>query len=790
MSYRSRSMLFQALEKLEPRSLFHGDGFSVAVNFQPASSVVPDGYIVDSGLVYGDRGNGLSYGWNANNTANTRDRDSSLSKDQRYDTFDHMQKNGSNMQWNIAVPNGDYTVHIVSGDATATDSAFKIAAEGTLVVSGKPSSSNHWVEGTETVTVKDGKLTVTNASGSANNKICFIDIDAIDSPETGTGPDSIEMSTPDASASERNLDAGTIRFTRSGAIDQDLTVNYFVTGTASPDSDYQSLPGSIVIPAGQKSANLVITPIDDSLLEPAKSVQVQILPGDYEIGTSKSGVVTIVDDESSSTEQPYFGDPKSFSGTFQAEDFDQGPNGVAYGDKTAGNASGAQVYRFSDVDIAPTTDAGGGFAVTHIQKDESLKYTVNIPETGTYRIETRIASTTTSGSIFHISFDGKSTGSQTFSNTGGLETWKTLVKTANLTAGVHVMKFYVDSAKASEIGSLNYIRIYRDLTTTSGVSFKSVAALPFAREEGQSATLGGKYDVFGGLFASNGKFLATARVDQYDPATNMWTRLNDMPEAITHAAVVQVSETVAWFIGGYLGNHPGPGTTHVWIYDSTTDTWSAGPDLPAPRGAGGGGVITTSTPDPADPDPTNPTLPPIVDQQIHFFGGRDYNRDTDETTHWVFDLNAPDLGWQTRAPLPSPRNHLSGAVIDGKLYAIAGEQLEESSAINSSELDVYDPATDTWSRVADLPLPLSHVHQSTLVVNNKIITLGGELVHNTSADQVLMYDPAKDLWSIIGYLPSPRRALMAGVLNGQIIATGGYLNGKQYTNTWMTSLNI
>ena len=783
-------MLFQSFEKLESRTLFHGDGFSVALNFQPAGVMVPDGYIVDSGQVFGDRGNGLSYGWSADNSANTRDRNSSLSQDQRYDTLIHMQKPGPTMQWNFAVPNGDYTVHIVSGDATATDSNYRINVEGVLVVNGKPSSKNHWVEGTKQITVNDGLLTVTNASGSANNKICYIDIDAVDPPVTETGPDSIEMSTPDPSASERNLDPGTIRFTRSGSLDQDLTVNYFVTGTATPGLDYQSLPGSIIIPAGQKSADLVVTPIDDSNLEPAKSVLVQILPGDYEIGASKSGVVTIVDDETSDTEQPYFGIPQSFSATIQAEDFDQGPNGIAYGDKTAGNASGAQIYRFSDVDIAPTTDIGGGFAVTHLQKDESLKYTINVPETGSYRIETRFASTTTSGSIFHISFDGKSTGTQTFTNTGGLENWKTLIKPATLTAGVHVMKFYVDTAKAGEVGSLNYIRIYRDLTTSSGVSFKSAPALPFAREEAQSATLGGKYYVFGGLFASNGKFLATARVDQYDPATNAWTRLGDMPEAITHAAVVQVSDTVAWFIGGYLGNHPGPGSTHVWIYDGSTDTWSAGPDLPAPRGAGGGGIITTSTPDPADPDPTNPTLPPIVDQQIHFFGGRDYNRDTDETTHWVYDLSAPDLGWQTRAPLPSPRNHLSGAVVNGKLYAIAGQQLEESSSINQSEMDVYDPATDTWSRVADLPLPLSHVHQSTVVYDDKIITVGGELVHNTSADQVLMYDPTKDLWSIIGYLPSPRRALTAGIINGQLIASGGYLNGKQYTNTWVTGLAL
>jgi hypothetical protein len=246
-----------------------------------------------------------------------------------------------------------------------------------------------------------------------------------------------------------------------------------------------------------------------------------------------------------------------------------------------------------------------------------------------------------------------------------------------------------------------------------------------------------------------------------------------------------VSDTQAWFIGGYLGNHPGPGTTHVWIYDSSTDSWTAGPDLPAPRGAGGGGMLIPTSPEQADN-----ALPSLLSSEVHFFGGRDYNRDIDETDHWALDLAHPELGWQTRAPLPSPRNHLSGAVVNNKLYAIAGQQLEEASSINQTQIDVYDPATDTWSRVADIPLPLSHVHQSTVVLNGKIITLGGELVHNTSAGEVLMYDPEQDLWSYLGALPSQRRAMMSGILNGQLIATGGYLNGKQYTTTWMSAVNV
>jgi hypothetical protein len=43
-------------------------------------------------------------------------------------------------------------------------------------VSGTPTSAARWVEGAGTVTVAVGRLTLTNAAGSSNNNICFVEI--------------------------------------------------------------------------------------------------------------------------------------------------------------------------------------------------------------------------------------------------------------------------------------------------------------------------------------------------------------------------------------------------------------------------------------------------------------------------------------------------------------------------------------------------------------------------------------------------------------------------------------
>jgi hypothetical protein len=150
---------------------------SVRVNFQPAGTTVPAGYLADTGAVFGSRGNGQSYGWNLNNATTSRDRNAANSPDQRYDTLQHMQKpENPSARWELQVPNGSYRVRVVAGDASHFDSVFRLAVEGVLAVNGTPTSATRWREGTVTVTVSDGRLTVTNGTGASNNKICFIEV--------------------------------------------------------------------------------------------------------------------------------------------------------------------------------------------------------------------------------------------------------------------------------------------------------------------------------------------------------------------------------------------------------------------------------------------------------------------------------------------------------------------------------------------------------------------------------------------------------------------------------------
>ena len=150
---------------------------AIRVNFEPSGAPVPSGYLADTGLVFAARGNGQTYGWNADNSAQTRDRNAANSADQRYDTLNHLQKPAvPDAVWEIAVPNGTYVVRVVSGDASNFDSVFRMSVEGVLTVTGTPTTTTRWIEGTSTVTVTDGRLTIRSGAGATNNKICFVEI--------------------------------------------------------------------------------------------------------------------------------------------------------------------------------------------------------------------------------------------------------------------------------------------------------------------------------------------------------------------------------------------------------------------------------------------------------------------------------------------------------------------------------------------------------------------------------------------------------------------------------------
>ncbi|MFN5855097.1 MAG: Calx-beta domain-containing protein, partial [Pseudanabaenaceae cyanobacterium] len=102
------------------------------------------------------------------------------------------------------------------------------------------------------------------------------------SPESFFVQDSaptVSISVLDSVAAEPNNN-GSFTITRSGGsgdFSQPLVVSYTVSGTATNGTDYTSLPLTITIPANATSVTLPITVIDDSSVEGAESVQINLV---------------------------------------------------------------------------------------------------------------------------------------------------------------------------------------------------------------------------------------------------------------------------------------------------------------------------------------------------------------------------------------------------------------------------------------------------------------------------------------------------------------------------------
>jgi len=74
----------------------------------------------------------------------------------------------------------------------------------------------------------------------------------------------------------------------------DYTVNYIIRGSATNGVDYGWIDNSIVIPAGQLSAELVISPFYDGVQEPDETIVIQVLPNFADTSCSHNFTSTVV----------------------------------------------------------------------------------------------------------------------------------------------------------------------------------------------------------------------------------------------------------------------------------------------------------------------------------------------------------------------------------------------------------------------------------------------------------------------------------------------------------------
>ncbi len=159
--------------------------------------------------------------------------------------------------------------------------------------------------------------------------------------------------------------------------------------------------------------------------------------------------------------RPFRGQAHPIPGTIEAEDFDEGGEGVAYHDREAENLEKKRpAYRESGVDLERREAASNQYNLGWTQAGEWLAYTVVVSESGTYRLEMMVASEKVGGR-FHIEIGGVDrTGPMVIPDTGGWHRLAPLTKDGvRLERGTYVMRVLMDADGASgSVGDIDFFR--------------------------------------------------------------------------------------------------------------------------------------------------------------------------------------------------------------------------------------------------------------------------------------------------------------------------------------------
>ena len=227
-----------------------------------------------------------------------------------------------------------------------------------------------------------------------------------------------------------------------------------------------------------------------------------------------------------------------------------------------------------------------------------------------------------------------------------------------------------------------------------------------------------KLFVFGGERVSLATVVDTTRI--YDIATNTWGTGAPMPDVRAFMASGYYNGKI-YLVGGYSTGSYAPAFLQTWEYDPVANTFATKASIPASAGFGGAGSG-------------------VVNGHLYVAGGRDANNTVIATT-WDYDIAADT--WTARANLPSGVNVPGSAVIGGKLWIFgggdphAGSGTEPTSANKglrasfnrllhpntTDALELYDPATNTWSDGRSLNHPRSYPAATN--VGNTAVAVGG-----------------------------------------------------------------
>jgi N-acetylneuraminic acid mutarotase len=266
---------------------------------------------------------------------------------------------------------------------------------------------------------------------------------------------------------------------------------------------------------------------------------------------------------------------------------------------------------------------------------------------------------------------------------------------------------------------------------------------PSSRSEVAAATLGASIYVLGG-FDGAGESLRTVEI--FDTGSGSWDEGPDLPVGLNHPMAAATSDSVYVF-GGYLG-FVSDATADVHRLDG--DDWQAVTPMPESRAAAAAAT---------------------VDGSVYIIGGM--GGPGDESSSMVEEMLVYDVAsdsWMVEPGPPTPREHVTAAVVGGRIYVVGGRGHEGNTAV----AEAYDPASGEWESLDDMPTARSGL-SVVAACDRYVIVAGGEDIGSgqDTYDEVEAYDVETGTWESLPPMPTGRHGLAGGAVGSRLYTLAG-----------------
>ncbi|MER5689246.1 kelch repeat-containing protein [Streptomyces sp. NPDC002205] len=273
--------------------------------------------------------------------------------------------------------------------------------------------------------------------------------------------------------------------------------------------------------------------------------------------------------------------------------------------------------------------------------------------------------------------------------------------------------------------------------TATADGWKSLAALPTATMDNAVGVYKGKVYSVGGVVGSGFLAQQTAAGYVYDQASDSWSSLPDLPDYQGHPGAREKPagafiDGTFYVTGGWM--HDGSAEGSTLAYQPGATSWTNVATNQVPYAAAGTAVLNG---------------------KLYQVGG--CRSGCGSTDVRVFDPVAKS--WSNAAAYPQRTSWTSCGAVAGKLYCAGGFVDSPSGPQYSRATYAYDPDTDTWTRMADMPQPLWA--SAYTAAAGRLVVSGGSTGSTTTGvtNAGYAYDVAADTWSAI---PAAPKALYRG----------------------------